>query len=162
MRLGLADWESLRSTFQFPSFSSRISVSLGNLSFCMSSFCCLFCICQKCLALTFSYSPSPWFCYPGEDLGHRERVKWLITLLGNGTLGFWLKLCGLLHSGLMWQSRGTGNLRFRVVNSVLTWKMPLVLCWNRHADYVTVSNTFPAGGRFWLTFYGPHYSGKQH
>lgn len=40
--------------------------------------------------------------------------------------------------------------------------MPLVLYWNRHADYVTASNTFPADGGFWLTVYGPYYSWKQH
>lgn len=107
----------------------------------------LFC---PCLTLP-PYNPR------GRRLG---RVKWLITPLSSGTLGVLLRTLRQSQSWLPRQPGGTGNLRFQVVNSVLTWKMPLVLYWNRHADYVTASNTFPPVGEFWLTFYGPYYSWK--
>lgn len=54
-----------------------------------------------------------------------------------------------------WHLQGTGNLGFESREfSIDRGKMPLVLCWNRHADYVTASNTFPTGGGFDWHFMG--------
>lgn len=156
--------ERLLSTvvlYQHASLNLRVGVSLENLSVCMG---------WEFLQPFLQLSEVPCFALPSHLLpiilllrGRRPgRVKWLTILLDNGTLGFWLRLLRLPESRPPWQPRGTGNLRFKVVNSVLTWKMPLVLCWNRHADYVTASNTFPAGAGFWLAFYGPYYSWKQY
>ena len=94
----------------------------------------------------------PIFYYSGRRPG---RVEWLIILLGNRTLGFDSSGSQCHHPGFLGTSEAQETWAPRVVNSVLTGKkVPPVLCWNRHAGYVTASNTFPAGGGFDWHFMG--------
>lgn len=139
---------------QYSSFHLKVGVSEKLIAAVAEGGSRLSCSCQQCPALPFLPPPPDNLLLRGKRPG---RVKWLINLLGNRTLGFDSSRSQCHHPGFLGTSEAQETWDLKVVNSVLTGgvqRMPLVLGWNRHADYVTDSSTLPTGGGFDWHFMG--------